>query len=110
MNLREVEKIAEPLGGIISYQQLKLYEPSFLRNNLLHRERKGHIKRITKGRYFLTSQPLKADTLYQCSNQIYQPSYISMESALRYYDLIPEGVFMTTACTTKKTQTLSGGL
>ena len=35
---------------------------------------------------------------------IYEPSYISLERALRYYNLIPEGVFMVTACTSKKTQ------
>jgi predicted transcriptional regulator of viral defense system len=42
---------------------------------------------------------------------IYEPSYISLEWALRYYNLIPEGVFMLTACTSKKTQifdTLAG--
>jgi predicted transcriptional regulator of viral defense system len=33
---------------------------------------------------------------------MYSPSYVSMESALRYYDLIPEWVFMTTACSTKR--------
>ncbi|MDR0368965.1 MAG: hypothetical protein LBH96_00015 [Candidatus Peribacteria bacterium] len=56
----------------------------------------------------LASTPLNDDLLYQSSNQICQPSYISLESALRQYDLIPEGVFVTTACTTKKTQILSG--
>jgi len=71
-------------------------------------QKQGYIKRITKGRYLLASQPVNEITLYRCANQIYQPSYISTESALRYYDLIPEGVYLTTACTTKKTQTLSG--
>ena len=110
MNIREVETIAQQLGGIFSFQQLKLYEQNFSRNNLFRRQKQGYIQRITKWRYVLSSQPLNETLLYQCSNQIYQPSYISMESALRYYDLIPEGVYTTTACTTKKTQTLSGDI
>jgi predicted transcriptional regulator of viral defense system len=110
MNLRSLAEIAQPLGGIFSFQQLKLYEPDFLHINLIRRHKQGYIKRITKGRYLLSSQPREEIQLYRCSNQIYQPSYISMESALRQYDLIPEGVYTTTACTTKKTQTLSGDM
>ena len=41
------------------------------------------------------------------NNLIYEPSYLSMEWALRFYNLIPEWVFMTTSCTTKKTQTIN---
>jgi predicted transcriptional regulator of viral defense system len=33
---------------------------------------------------------------------VHNPSYISLESALDYYGLIPEGVFMTTSVTTKR--------
>ncbi|MDR0859422.1 MAG: hypothetical protein LBO09_00075 [Candidatus Peribacteria bacterium] len=36
---------------------------------------------------------------------LYEPSYLSLEWALRYYNLIPEGVYQYTSCTTKKTQT-----
>ncbi|MDR2540245.1 MAG: hypothetical protein LBD11_00220 [Candidatus Peribacteria bacterium] len=108
MNLRELEIISQNIGGVFSLPQLQLYEPKFLCSNLVRRHKQGFIKRITRGRYILASQPTDEIELYRCSNQIFQPSYISMESALRHYDLIPEGVYLTTACTTKKTQTLSG--
>jgi predicted transcriptional regulator of viral defense system len=41
------------------------------------------------------------------ANSIYEPSYLSLEWALRYYNLIPEGVYQYTSCTTKKTQTFA---
>ncbi|MBS8122307.1 type IV toxin-antitoxin system AbiEi family antitoxin domain-containing protein [Candidatus Vampirococcus lugosii] len=41
--------------------------------------------------------------LYFASNKIYQPSYISLESAFSYYGIIPEQVFTINGVSTKKT-------
>lgn len=41
--------------------------------------------------------------LYFASNKIYQPSYISLESAFSYYGIIPEQVFTINWVSTKKT-------
>ncbi|HRX63792.1 MAG TPA: hypothetical protein P5060_01675 [Candidatus Absconditabacterales bacterium] len=109
MNLRELEKIGQK-QGCFSLQQLRVYESGFLRSNLVNWMKKGYIKRISKGWYTLSSLQIDERMLFFCSNKIYSPSYVSIESALRYYDLIPEGVFMTTACSTKKTQKLSGDI
>ena len=38
------------------------------------------------------------------ATKIYQPSYISMETALSFYGIIPEAVFTTTSVTTRKTK------
>ena len=109
MNIRQLEEIAQKLW-CFSLQQIQVYEPDFLRINLIRRMKQWYIKRITKWRYTLSSTTITEQTLAVYSNTIYSPSYVSMESALRYYDLIPEWVYMTTACTTKKTQTLSWDL
>ncbi|MBI4924952.1 MAG: hypothetical protein HY843_03425, partial [Bdellovibrio sp.] len=37
------------------------------------------------------------------ANKIYSPSYVSLESALAYYHLIPESVYHVTSVATKKT-------
>ncbi len=37
------------------------------------------------------------------ATKLYQPSYISMESTLSYFGIIPEVVFTTTSITTRKT-------
>lgn len=107
MNFRTVEKKMKGLP-CFSLQHLKSIEPKFLRWNLIQRHQKGYIHRISKGRYCFSESPNTEEQLFKISNLIYQPSYISMESALRHYNLIPEGVYQTTACTSKKTQTLQG--
>lgn len=103
MNLRELEKITKELP-CFSIQQIKLFEPDFLRWNLKNWHEKWYLDRITKWRYCFSSLPKLEENSYIISHSIYQPSYISMESALRYYNLIPEWVFITTACSSKKTQ------
>lgn len=103
MNLRELEKTTKELP-CFSIQQIKLFEPNFLRWNLKNRHEKWYLDRITKWRYCFSSFPKVEESSFIISNSIYKPSYISMESALRYYNLIPEWVFTTTACSSKKTQ------
>lgn len=106
MKIRELENIAKELP-CFSFQQLSILDQKLLRLNLSLWHEKKYIDRISKWRYTLSSFEKSEKSLYYISNKIYKPSYVSMESALRYYNLIPEWVFMTTACTTKKTQTLS---
>jgi len=42
--------------------------------------------------------------LYSIANKLYQPSYVSLESALSYYGIIPEVVYAVTSVTTKPTR------
>lgn len=43
---------------------------------------------------------------YACiANRLYQPSYISLETALSHYGIIPEVVYATTSITTKASRT-----
>ncbi len=42
--------------------------------------------------------------LYSIANRLYQPSYISLESALSHYGIIPEVVYTVTSVTTKPTR------
>jgi hypothetical protein len=44
------------------------------------------------------------------ANHIYGPSYISMESALRYYGLIPESVHMVRSMTTKRSRVFENSI
>ena len=47
------------------------------------------------------------DNCFLIANKIYSPSYISLESALSYYGIIPEGVFIYTSITTLKTRSIT---
>ncbi|MFH1093592.1 MAG: hypothetical protein V1739_05480 [Candidatus Omnitrophota bacterium] len=69
-------------------------------NDLL---KKGKIIRVKKGLYVfgpdLAREPYSKDVL---ANLIYGPSYISLESALSFYGLIPERVEAITSITSKR--------
>ena len=62
----------------------------------------GKIIRLKKGLYVVnpsvSRQPLSTELI---ANHIYAPSYVSMSSALRYYGLIPETVYITQSMTIK---------
>lgn len=84
----------------------KLY-PHFDYKNLGYWQEKKYVQKIRNGHYFLTEKELDTDTLYFISNQMYAPSYISLETALSHYGFIPEGVFKITAISTLKTQSFT---
>ncbi|MBQ6771615.1 MAG: hypothetical protein IJP44_11640 [Bacteroidales bacterium] len=68
-------------------------------------EKKGDLIRLKQGMYVVhpdVSQ--KTLSLFLIGNNLYGPSYISLQSALRYYGLIPEHVFTICSMTTKPTQ------
>lgn len=89
----------------ISVQQIRLQEPNFALQQLHTREKKEWINSIIRWWWILPKAKERAWIELVVSNMIYEPSYLSLERALRYYGLIPERVVQYTACTTKKTQT-----
>jgi len=79
----------------------KEFNKSFL-NNLKNWENKEYLIRIRKG-LFLPADLKSAVSPMMLAAKIYAPSYVSMESALGYYGIIPEAVFTTTSITARKT-------
>lgn len=66
-----------------------------------------YIKKIRNWFYVLSNANFSEDLLYLIANKIYSPSYIWLETALWYYNLIPEIVFFITNIWTKKTSNFS---
>lgn len=63
---------------------------------------KGDLIRVRNGLYLIGEKKRKTSfSSFQIANLIIEPSYISLESALSYYGLIPEAVYTTTSVTTK---------
>ncbi len=62
------------------------------------------IIKIKKGLYILGNDYEESISRELIANHIYGPSYISMESALSYYGLIPEQLYDITSVTTKSTK------
>jgi len=66
--------------------------------------RVGAVLKLRNGYYVPKS---KKPSEYMISNRIYQPSYVSFETALSHHGMIPETVYSVTAATTKATRTFN---
>lgn len=77
----------------VSYFQAKYFIETFTRNGLF--------VRLKRGLYALKSNFPDERTL---ANKLYEPSYLSFEYALSYYNMIPEAVYTITSATTKPTR------
>ena len=66
--------------------------------------KKGYLIPLKKGIYVFNKDYRKKNpSLLFIANYLVTPSYLSLEHALKYYDLIPEKVTVFTSITTKKT-------
>lgn len=65
-------------------------------------EKEGELIRLKKGLYVVSPKVTGRELLPELiANHLYGPSYVSMESALRYYGLIPERVYAVRSMTVK---------
>ena len=89
--------------GCFNINQVLLWERGFDRNNLTRWCRKGLLVKLRNEHYaFPEYKQMPGFTRY-VANRIYQPSYISLHSALSFYGMIPEEVVGLTSVTTQKT-------
>lgn len=73
--------------------------------------KKGYLLQLKKGIYVLSDTYRKITPSERfIANYLVTPSYLSLEYALGYYDLIPEKVTVYSSLTTKKTQTFTNVL
>ena len=68
----------------------------------------GQLVRLKKGLYVVAPSmsrvPLSTELI---ANHLYAPSYVSMSTALRYYGLIPEAVYLSQSMTLKHSRAFS---
>lgn len=95
---------------VFSVQDILKWNPDFDTRRLVEWQRKSYIKRVINRWYIFADTLVDEGLLYLSANRIYSPSYISFESALAYYRLIPEGVYTTTSATTLKTHEFTTSL
>ncbi|PIR16885.1 MAG: hypothetical protein COV46_06430 [Deltaproteobacteria bacterium CG11_big_fil_rev_8_21_14_0_20_49_13] len=76
-----------------------------INNQLVRWVKDGELIRLKKGLYTLNNEDRGVGLSQMLiANILYYPSYVSLEYALSYYGMIPEGVFQTTSVTPKKTK------
>ncbi len=89
---------------VFSVNDIKKEFPTFNKMNLPAWQKKGYLRKIRNSWYCFTDIDIDETILFYIANKIYQPSYVSLETALSYYGIIPESVFSITSVTTLKTQ------
>lgn len=76
----------------------------YFRRLLSEWKKKNWILELKRGIYVINKDFYKKRlSLSYIANLLYFPSYVSLETALSFYNLIPEGVFTVTSVSTKKT-------
>lgn len=88
---------------IFSLQDIYTIFPDFRQETLYDWENQGYVKKIRNNYYTFSDVEFQDWDYFIISNKIYEPSYISLESALNYYGIIPEAVLKFTSITTRKT-------
>lgn len=106
MNKIDFQKRLTPYG-VISLENIYKSFPDFSYKQISRWQKDGFLIKIKQGFYTFTDQKIDDYFLFLIANKIYEPSYISLEKALKYYGLIPEEIFQITSVSTKKTNTFN---
>ncbi|MBN2251973.1 MAG: hypothetical protein JW724_07870 [Candidatus Altiarchaeota archaeon] len=109
MNYLSLERILKENGkALFSLQDAEALfpgtAPKTVKNNLSNWVGKGLVRRLRRNVYELVS-PGKEVPDYYLANSLYSPSYVSLETALSFYGIIPEEAAAVTSVSTKPTRT-----
>jgi Predicted transcriptional regulator len=96
--------------GVISLENIYKSFPDFSYKQISRWQKDGFLIKIKQGFYTFTDQKIDDYFLFLIANKIYEPSYISLEKALKYYGLIPEEIFQITSVSTKKTNIFNNSI
>lgn len=102
MRFNDFKSQIEPLL-VFSLADIRKIEPNFYRSRLNNWQKKGYITKLRRGYYIFTGTIPREEALLVIANRLYSPSYVSFETALSRYGLIPEAVYSITSASTKKT-------
>ncbi len=92
---------------VFSLSDIRQLDPNFHRRRLNEWQDRGYIQKIVKGYYIFKDIEVNEKALYFIANRIYGPSYVSLEMALSYYNLIPETVYVVTSVSSRRKYTFS---
>jgi len=88
---------------VFSIADIRTVYPDFDRRRVYEWQIKNYILKVSKGLYIFSDVPLNETMLFRIANKLYRPSYISLETAMAYYQLIPEAVYGVTSVSTRRT-------
>lgn len=89
--------------GCFNVHSLEASSQAAISTNLSRWVKEGLLIKLRQGWYTFPERTVSfADRMY-CANNIYAPSYVSLFTALAYYEMIPESVNAITSVSTLKT-------
>lgn len=88
---------------VFSLLDIKKLFPNFDNRRLFEWQDKGYLIKLRNGWYCFSDIKKGEFFSYYTANRIYSPSYISLESALSYHNIIPEAVYSICSVSTNKT-------
>ncbi|MBN2859038.1 MAG: hypothetical protein JXK93_02095 [Sphaerochaetaceae bacterium] len=103
---QEFRRLAEKLP-VVSLADLETVLPGLRRETLYRWRKSGYINMVAPGFYVLADSIKTEQDLFAIASRLYTPSFVSLESALAWYGLIPETPLAVTSVTTRKTRTVS---
>ena len=103
MIFRDFETQIKPLPAF-NLNDIRKIDPDFHRPQLSDWISREYIKPLAGGYYVLADSQVNESLLFMLANLIYEPSYISRESALAHYLVIPESVLGVTSTSSRKTR------
>lgn len=103
MKFRDFQIHAKDLPAF-NLNDVRKLDPGFHRQQLSDWLARGYIKFLAGGYYILADEQVDENYLFMLANKIYEPSYISRESALAYHQVIPESVLGVTSVSSRKTK------
>jgi len=92
---------------VFSVQDVRKQFPSMNLMNLVRWQEKGYILKLRNRWYAFNDAESHENMEWLVANLIYAPSYVSLHTALSWYNLIPEMIATTTSVTTRKTKKIS---
>lgn len=92
---------------VFSVADVEKQFPSMTPMNLVRWQEKGYILKLRNRWYAFNDAESHENIEWLAANLIYAPSYISLHTALSWYNLIPEMIVSTTSVSTRKTNKFS---
>ncbi|MDD4142750.1 MAG: hypothetical protein PHR20_08220 [Bacteroidales bacterium] len=82
--------------------QVYVWQPYFEKNNLTRWTKQKLLLKLRNSWYSFPDYLKTPNIQYFASNKMYNPSYVSLHSALAFYGIIPEAIVQTTAVSSLK--------
>ena len=102
-----LDKMRHTIGedAPFSTGDLALIDPGFRQPTLAEWKRKGQVRMLARGWYVFAEAHVDVPLLFDVGCQAYPPAYVSLETALSWYELVPETVQTVTLVGTRTTRT-----